>query len=175
MEHRSDADMGAEVLRIGRDREKGVGCCSKQDAIPTPLRRTLIGSIQEAIHLWLFQVGNRLLTCLFEWNGSNLPGPTDIFRTLQGYEPSEGMHGCQSLIAGSNTAASAFLQIGKKVSHDVGAQIGDGKPLDMLVQLGASKGNQQREGIPIAPLRVARKVAFTDDVFQEKAANPGAE
>src|SRR5215470_18447018 len=33
MEHRSDADMGPEVLRIGRDREKGVGCCSKQDAI----------------------------------------------------------------------------------------------------------------------------------------------
>jgi hypothetical protein len=33
MEHRSDADMGPEVLRIGRDREKGVGRCSKQDAI----------------------------------------------------------------------------------------------------------------------------------------------
>ena len=33
MEHRSDADMGPEVLRIGRDREKGVGRGSKQDAI----------------------------------------------------------------------------------------------------------------------------------------------
>ena len=33
MEHRSDADMGPEVLRIGRDREKGVGRCPKQDAI----------------------------------------------------------------------------------------------------------------------------------------------
>ena len=33
MEHRSDTDMGPEVLRIGSDREKGVGRCSKQDAI----------------------------------------------------------------------------------------------------------------------------------------------
>ena len=33
MEHRSDADMGPEVLRIGRDRVKGVGRGSKQDAI----------------------------------------------------------------------------------------------------------------------------------------------
>src|ERR1700758_3739508 len=32
MEHRSDTDMGPEVLRIGSDREKGVGRCSKQDA-----------------------------------------------------------------------------------------------------------------------------------------------
>jgi hypothetical protein len=27
MQHRSDADMGPEVFRVGRDREKGVGCC----------------------------------------------------------------------------------------------------------------------------------------------------
>ena len=33
MEHRSDAEIGPEVLRIGRDREQGVGRCSKQDAI----------------------------------------------------------------------------------------------------------------------------------------------
>src|SRR5262244_2733269 len=33
MEHRSDADVGPEMLTIGRDREKGVGRCPKQDAI----------------------------------------------------------------------------------------------------------------------------------------------
>jgi len=33
MEHRSDADMGPEVFRVGRDREKGVGCCPKQNTI----------------------------------------------------------------------------------------------------------------------------------------------
>jgi len=59
MEHRSDADMGPEVLRIGRDREKGVGCCSKQDAIDD--RLVLISDIGNLLWqtTWKYGTGSK--------------------------------------------------------------------------------------------------------------------
>jgi hypothetical protein len=94
---------------------------------------------------------------------------------MERYEPGEGVNSRQALVAGGNTAASGLLQIGKERTHVLGAQIGHRKLLDGLVQLGTGKRNQEREGVPIAVLRIARQIPFADKMFQEEAANPWTE
>ena len=92
-----------------------------------------------------------------------------------GDEAREGTDRRQALVAGLYGAAPVILEMGEELQHAPGREILHREEVDRLAGPGANERQQEGEGVPVALLCVAGKVALGDDVFGQEAAEPGAE
>jgi hypothetical protein len=65
---------------------------------------------EQGIHLRLLKVCDQRFWSLLERHSPNLSAPFDHFGSMQADEPSQGVDGGQSLVAGGNCALSLLLQ-----------------------------------------------------------------
>src|SRR5260370_27622132 len=97
-----------------------------------------------------------------------------MFWTIFSDEARQCMDHCQSLIARRHAATTRLLQVLKEQSHLLGCDIADSKPIDVFVKFGYDEWKHQGQRVAVTSLRITRQIAFTHQMFQEKAAAPRA-
>src|SRR5258708_29000723 len=96
-----------------------------------------------------------------------------MFWTIFSDEARQRVDHGQSLIARRDAATTRLLQVLKEQSHLLGCDIADGKLIDVFVKFGGDEWKHQGQRVTVTSLRIAREVAFTHQMFKEKAAHPG--
>ena len=66
----------------------------------------------------------------------------------------------QPLVARRGGAAATLFDVPKKLLHAIGRDVNDGQPVDRRVRVSADERYEQRQGVSVAPLRVAGEVAL---------------
>jgi hypothetical protein len=130
---------------------------------------------QQRVHLRFVQIGDDCLAGLLERDGANLATPGNVLGTVLSHEARQRMNCGQPLVAGGNRTLPCLFQIGQEETHQIRRYIDHLKPIHRLVQLGGSVRNQQRKGIAVTALRVARQIALGNKVFEQKTPYPGSQ
>src|ERR1700738_4992638 len=82
------------------------------------------------------------------------------------------MDGTQALVARHARAVPVPFQMVQELPHDRWGDVGNDHLVDGDAGTLACKWQEQCQRVAVARLRVAGKIAFTDQVLKEEAANP---
>src|SRR5260370_5363907 len=140
--------------------------------VPPSLSGFEIWCGEQSIHLRLLQIRDHSLCALLERDCPNLFAPRDMFRAVNGHEMTESVDCGQTLIPRGCAAAADLFDVGKKPANALLPEFDHEEVIDLLIGAASGDRDQQRKRIAIAPLCVPREVAFTDEVFLEKAVHP---
>jgi hypothetical protein len=128
-----------------------------------------VGSGEDGIHLGLVHIGEFVPSEPFEWNGTYLAAPCNMFRAAFGDEARHRMNGGEPLVACADGAFSVLFEMIEEAAQKLARQVKDIETIHRLVLLGRSIGQQQLERVAIAALRVPAQVAFLDQMIEEEA------
>src|SRR5690349_13649914 len=87
----------------------------------------------------------------------------------------EGTDGCKPLVAGGDATVTRGLDIGEKKADRIGRDIHNEKAIQRPVMCLGNEWKQQAQCVAIAVLRIAGKVTFDHNMFQQETPDPWAE
>ena len=90
------------------------------------------------------------------------------------HKTGEGTDGGKPLVTGRDFTATRGLKIGEESAGEIGREIDDSETIDGLLLYLCDKWDEQAECVAVAVLGIAGEIAFSDDMFQQKATNPWA-
>ena len=90
------------------------------------------------------------------------------------HKAGEGADGSKPLVAGSDLAAPRGLEVGEKSADEIRREIDHSETIDRLFLHPCDERDEQAERVAVAVLGIAGEIAFSDDMFQQKAPYPWA-
>jgi hypothetical protein len=142
--------------------------------VAPPLLVAAVGRGEDGIHLRLIHIRELVPRESLERNSSYLAAPCDMLRAAFGDEARRHVNGCETLVACAVGASSVLFEMIEEASQSLTRKVGGIESIHRLLPLSSGIGHQQPERVAIASLRVAVKVAFLDQMVEEKTLDPWA-
>src|SRR5215831_3758170 len=143
--------------------------------IPPALGRIQRRRRQQGVHFRLLQVAHQRLGRFLERDGTDFRAPRDVLRAAHADEVRQGADGRQTLVAGRRAAAPFLAQLAQEGPNPGGREVLDLEPVNPLAGAAGGKGQEQPQGVAVAPLGVGREVALGDEVLEQEAPDPRPE